>query len=199
MRQRNRTRVCLCAVTFGLSQRLWAVAKLCTEPSRKSAELREPQQVRDLAQGTSSVVNIASCHVDAPCLEHRRECLSVSSKLPVQGAPICAEPAGHLVNGSVVRSEHLVERLAKPVPTPRRSGRGRNLAATNNHLPNPAFNREIAATIHAAKIAGVKPAFGVDRAPGRIRHLEVATHHKIAAHADFAELAWRDRHAGADR
>src|SRR5262249_53545693 len=56
--------------------------------------------------------------------------------------------------------------------------------AANNHFLDPAFDREIAPSIHAAEIARVKPAFRVDRAPGCIRHLKVTGHDEIAANAN---------------
>ena len=70
-------------------------------------------------------------------------------------------------------------------------GRVRVEAADDEHVLDPADDAQVAVGVEGAEVAGVQPAVGVDRGRGRLRVVEVAAHHGVAAHEDLARLARR--------
>jgi len=50
----------------------------------------------------------------------------------------------------------------------------------------------MAALVHRAEVAGVQPAIGIDGGRRRLRVVEIAARHRLAAHHDFARLPRRD-------
>src|ERR1700754_257020 len=63
------------------------------------------------------------------------------------------------------------------------------LAAADNHVLEPAEDAAIARLVHRAEVTGVQPAVAIDRAGGRLRVVEIALHHGIAASTYFAGLS----------
>ena len=61
--------------------------------------------------------------------------------------------------------------------------------AHDEHVLDAVGDAQVAALVHHADVAGVQPAVGVDRFGGGGWIIEVAFHHVVAAHHDFAGLA----------
>ena len=64
-------------------------------------------------------------------------------------------------------------------------------AADDEHVLLAVGDRDVAAVVHDADVAGVQPAVRVDRVRRRLRVLVVALHHVVAADDDLARLAAR--------
>src|SRR2546430_2449799 len=73
------------------------------------------------------------------------------------------------------------------------------LAAANDHVPRSTSHSEISVGAHHCEIAGMKPAFRVDRFGGCLRLVVVTFHHQIAAGAELALLAQRNYFASGRR
>ena len=70
------------------------------------------------------------------------------------------------------------------------------LAAADDHVLDPPDDVDVAVVVHHGEVAGVHPPVGVDGV-GRARLVvPVARHHRVAARAELAGLATRQRVAG---
>src|SRR5690606_6722824 len=58
--------------------------------------------------------------------------------------------------------------------------------ADDEHVLLPADDDQTAVGVEFSEVAGVQPAVGVDRFGGRLRIVEIALHHVVAADEDFA-------------
>ena len=62
-------------------------------------------------------------------------------------------------------------------------------AADDDHVLQPADDAHVAALVHRGEVAGVQEAALVDRRGRRLRIVEVALHHAVAAHEQLAGRA----------
>src|SRR5581483_3358295 len=60
------------------------------------------------------------------------------------------------------------------------------LATANDHLFETPHNIHVAASVHRRQIAGMQPAFAINRLSSFFGHLIIALHHKIAPATEFA-------------
>ena len=67
------------------------------------------------------------------------------------------------------------------------------LAAADQHVLDPADDLAIALGVDGGQVAGVHPALGVDRLARALQVAPVAAHHQVAAGAQFAPFADRQR------
>src|ERR1700712_1218142 len=70
------------------------------------------------------------------------------------------------------------------------------LPAADDHVLDAAGDVDVALVVHHAEVAGVHPAGAVDHLGGLLRLLPVAQHHRVAAGAELARGAARDRQPG---
>src|ERR1700754_2307684 len=70
------------------------------------------------------------------------------------------------------------------------------LTTADDHVLDPADDRDVAVTIHPGHVAGVHPAGMIDDLGGGLRVVPVAAHHRVAAHPELAVGFTRDRQAG---
>ncbi len=70
------------------------------------------------------------------------------------------------------------------------------LAAPDDHVLDAADDVAVAVVGHRGEVAGVHPAIGVDRRGGLLGFVPVPLHHRVAAGAELAGLAARQRLAG---
>jgi hypothetical protein len=63
------------------------------------------------------------------------------------------------------------------------------LPTADDHVLQSPGDRQVAATVEGADVAGAQPTFRVDGFPCAVRHVEVAEHRLVATGADFSLLA----------